>query len=126
MGNKEIGFAPVALTEQGLQTCLEPLCSGVPVLHWHGDQFDVPACATRLAGTEACPNQAFSVGHSVLALQFHLEADPRRIESWLVGHASELNGSNIDPQVIRDQAHACADELLTAAQTVFESWLDSN
>ncbi|WP_313285200.1 glutamine amidotransferase [Stutzerimonas kunmingensis] len=126
MGRKEIGFAPISLTDEGLQSCLEPLSSGVPVLHWHGDQFEIPAGATRLAATDICPNQAFSVGNSVLALQFHLEANPQRIEHWLVGHAGELDSIKLDPRVIRDQAQACADELLAAAQTVFASWLDRN
>lgn len=126
MDKKEIGFAPVSLTDAGLQSCLEPLSSGVPVLHWHGDQFEIPAGATHLAATEICPNQAFAIGNSVLALQFHLEANPHHIEPWLVGHAGELDSIKLDPRIIRDQAQACGEELLPAAQMIFASWLDRN
>lgn len=72
MGVKEIGFAPLTLTPEGEASPLAVL-GKVPVLHWHGDRFDIPAGATRLAGTPSCANQAFSVGRHVLALQCHLK-----------------------------------------------------
>ncbi len=37
----------------------------------------------HLAATKAVGNQAFSRGRNILALQFHLEADPARLEEWL-------------------------------------------
>lgn len=76
MGVKEIGFAPLTLTPEGYASPLAAL-GQVQVLHWHGHRFDIPDGATRLAGTETCVNQAFSMGRHVLALQCHLEADPR-------------------------------------------------
>ncbi len=42
--------------------------------HWHGDTFDIPSGAIRLARSEACENQAFLYGGGILGLQFHLEA----------------------------------------------------
>ena len=41
--------------------------------HWHGDTFDIPDGAVRLASSEATENQAFLYKDNVLALQFHLE-----------------------------------------------------
>jgi len=42
--------------------------------HWHGDTFDIPKGAKRIAESKACPNQAFSYNQGkVIALQFHLE-----------------------------------------------------
>lgn len=38
---KEIGFAHLALTEAGRASALAPL-DALPVLHWHGDTFDLP------------------------------------------------------------------------------------
>ena len=87
MGVKEIGFAPLTLTQEGEGSPLAAL-GQTPVLHWHGDHFGIPDGATRLAGTHPCANQAFSIGRNVLALQCHLEANPRQIERWLVGPAS--------------------------------------
>lgn len=120
---KEIGFAPLTLTPDGEASPLAVL-GKVPVLHWHGDRFDIPAGATRLAGTPSCANQAFSVGRHVLALQCHLEADPRQIERWLVGHACELAQAGIDPRALRTDAQALQSSLPLAARAAFTAWLD--
>lgn len=123
MGAKEIGFAPLTLTSEGQASPLAVL-GKVPVLHWHGDRFDIPAGAKRLAGTPSCVNQAFSVGRHVLALQCHLEADPRQIERWLVGHACELAQAGIDPRALRTDAQALQSSLPLAARATFSAWLD--
>ncbi|MFY0480011.1 glutamine amidotransferase [Achromobacter marplatensis] len=123
MGVKEIGFGPLQLTQEGRHSALGGL-GDTPVLHWHGDQFDIPAGATRLAGTAIGQNQAFSLGDSVLGLQFHLEADTRLIERWLVGHACELAQAGIDPRALRAQAQAVQERLAAASGAVFRAWLD--
>lgn len=123
MGTKEIGFGEVTLTEAGRNSCLAAL-SGVPVLHWHGDQFGIPANADYLASTDTCSHQAFSVGHQVLALQFHLEADTDKIEHWLVGHAAELAQTGISVPMLRKQAAECGDLLKEAGSKVLNAWLD--
>lgn len=122
MGYKEIGFSPLTLTPQGLDSPLAAL-SATQVLHWHGDQFDIPVGAIHLAGSSACPNQAFSYGKNVLGLQFHLEADSTRIEQWLVGHANELGQAGIDPRVVRLDAEALGQVLTKAAHEVISAWL---
>jgi len=124
MGHKEIGFAPLALTPDGEQSVLAPLANGTPVLHWHGDQFEVPTGAQGLAATPLCPHQAFAVGTHALALQFHLEADLSRIEQWLVGHACELAAAGVDLQALRSGAREHGAALAQAAQAVFGAWLD--
>jgi len=123
MGGKEIGFAPLTLTAAGKTSVLAGL-SDTPVLHWHGDQFDIPANAIHLASTSACPHQAFSIGRNVLALQFHLEVDVCKIEHWLVGHANELGQAGIDPRTLRAQASELGDRLTMAARAVFSAWLN--
>ena len=123
MGVKEIGFKPLLLTQEGETSPLARL-GEIPVLHWHGDQFDIPPGAIRLAGTEVCPNQVYSVGRQVLGLQCHLEVDLGRIEHWLIGHATELAQAGIDARELRIQAHALQEHLLLAAQEVFSRWLD--
>jgi GMP synthase (glutamine-hydrolysing) len=123
-GRKEIGYAPLQLTAQGRASVLAPL-DAVPVLHWHGDQFAIPAGAVRLAATPGFPNQAFTLDKSVLALQFHIEADPAMIERWLIGHACELAGAGLDPATIRADAAACGPALATAGTHVLNTWLDA-
>lgn len=123
MGVKEIGFTPLALTVEGAASPLAAL-EGVPVLHWHGDRFDIPSGAVRLAGTPVCAHQAFALGRQVLALQCHLEADPLRLENWLLGHACELAQAGIDPRSLRAQALELQTSLPEAAVTAFGRWLD--
>lgn len=117
----EIGYAPVELTDAGRAGPLGEL-GNTPVLHWHGDMFQIPEGAVRLAGTDACPNQAFALGERVLALQFHLETDHRRLEQWLIGHSAELGG--VDIQAVRADAARVGPELVERARGVFGAWLD--
>lgn len=123
LGNKEIGFGPLTLTSEGRASVLAPL-DDTPVLHWHGDQFDIPPGAARLAGTAIGANQAFTQGPGVLGLQFHLEVDTRLMERWLVGHACELAQAAIDPRTLRAQAREHEAKLSVAARSVFTAWLD--
>ncbi|WAH58285.1 glutamine amidotransferase [Pseudomonas silvicola] len=124
MGVKEIGYWPLTLTAEGRASVLAPLHASIPVLHWHGDQFEIPPGATHLAASAICPHQAFAVGDAVLALQFHLEADPRQIEAWLVGHAAELHGAGIDPRALRRQAAELRAGEVLLCQQLFADWLD--
>lgn len=122
-GRKEIGYSPLALTAAGEASPLKHL-AGSPVLHWHGDRFEIPEGAERLAETPGFPNQAFSLGRSALGLQFHLEADHTRIEQWLIGHANELAAAGLDPRTIRADAATHGPALSEAAAAVFGAWLD--
>ena len=121
---KEIGYAPVTLTAEGAASSLAALPADQPVLHWHGDTFDLPAGATLLASTEFYRQQAFAVGRHALALQFHLEAD--RIERWLAGHAAELRAAKIDPAVIARDAARHDAALRDAADRVLTRWLSAS
>lgn len=123
MESKEIGFGPLTLTAAGQGSVLAPL-QGVPVLHWHGDRFDVPPGAILLAGTALCAHQAYTVGDAVLGLQFHLDADASQIERWLVGHCSELVQAGVDPCVLRAEAQRYGADLKEAARRVIGMWLD--
>jgi GMP synthase (glutamine-hydrolysing) len=123
-GVKEIGWAPVALTAAGRESCLAPLAD-TPVLHWHGDTFDLPAGATLLASTPACRNQAFSAGEHALALQFHAEAAGRALEAWFVGHACEIaatHGTSVAQ--LRDDTARHSGALVERGSAVFRDWLD--
>lgn len=122
MGHKEIGFAPLSLTEAGRDSPLAPL-AGRPVLHWHGDQFDLPQGATLLASSELCPHQAFTLGSNVLALQFHAETDCHTLESWLVGHANELAQAGFDVGAIRADAARYGAALTEAGREMLALWL---
>jgi len=122
---KEIGYAPLTLTDTGRRSVLGSLDAS-PVLHWHGDNCDLPAGCECLAATPHCPVQAFATrSPSQLALQFHLETEPARFEAWLVGHTVELGKAGIDPRKLRDQARTIGSSLREAGSKVLGSWLDS-
>lgn len=122
MGVKEIGYAPVQLTTEARETPLARI-GDQPVLHWHGDQFDLPPGIRTLATTEVCPHQAFMIGTHAMALQFHLEVDARRIEQWLIGHTSELAQAGISTETVRRQAATHCEGLGRALDAVLSDWL---
>jgi GMP synthase (glutamine-hydrolysing) len=121
---KEIGYAPLTLTQAGHGSVLAPLGAS-PVLHWHGDNCALPAGCECLAATPHCPVQAFARTPSQLALQFHIETEPPRFEAWLIGHAAELGKAGIDPRALREQARARGPALRELGQGVLAAWLDS-
>lgn len=122
-GSVEIGYAPLRLTAVGRAGVLAQI-DDVPVLHWHGDRFDLPDGSTLLGSTDLTPHQGFTAGDHVLALQFHLEVDHTQIGRWLVGHAHELASQRIDPRRIRADAAAVGPRLAEAARATFGAWLD--
>ncbi len=101
---KEIGWYRVHLTEDGLKdpATKELEIDGTEeaeVFQWHGDTFDIPDTAVRLASSEAFPNQAFVYNSNVYALQFHIEVTPEIIAQWfkddekrdeMVAHTEEI------------------------------------
>ncbi len=120
----EIGWHPLTLTQEGAEGLLGPL-ERRPVLHWHGETFDLPAGAVRLASTQICPNQAFAWGRHGLALQFHLEVEAQGLEPWLVGHTLEIDKTpGISVQSLREETARLGPGLANAAASVFEAWFD--
>jgi GMP synthase (glutamine-hydrolysing) len=97
---KEIGFYDDIYvdSESGL---FRGMPSPFAVFHWHGDTFDVPKNATRLAYS-GLYNQAFQIG-SAVGVQFHLEVDRKTILSWLENDADLAKIPYIDPNLISNQ-----------------------
>ncbi len=121
---KEIGWAPVNLTEAGRIGPLRHL-DGVQMLHWHGDVFDLPPAAECLASTTLCPNQAFALGRTALGFQFHPEADGHGFERWLIGHAVELASvSGLSVTALRADAQRVGPAAGAAGQRCIAEWLD--
>ena len=120
---KEIGWADLTLTSAGRKSVLAPL-HATPVLHWHGDNCELPVECTLLASTRHCPVQAFTRTPSQLALQFHLETEPAYFESWLIGHTVELGKAGLDPRRLRDQARTLGPATREVGQKVLAAWLD--
>ena len=106
---KEIGWFEVKRTEAA-----HPIFDGLPaaftVFHWHGETFDLPAGAVRLAETASTPNQAFAIGSRVLGLQFHMEATPASVAGLVQNAADEIGAGPFEqsPDAILAGISACA------------------
>lgn len=119
---REIGWSALDLSDTAAPNPLAAL-RDVPVLHWHGDTFDLPEGGTLLASTVLCTNQAFSRGPNVLGLQFHPEVLGARFEHWLLGHARELSTAGMSPAALRGDARRYAGELEKAGPAMLTAWL---
>ncbi len=90
---KEIGWYNIDLTEEGVKDPLMKSLAFHPqvrdfwkkfnVFHWHGETFDIPSGAVRLASSALYPNQAFRHGNKAYAFQFHIEVRKEMILEWL-------------------------------------------
>lgn len=122
---KEIGWSPVVLTAEAEYSPLRHL-AGLDMLHWHGDAFDLPPEATLLASTPMTPHQAFSLGVSALALQFHAEVDASKIEPWLIGHNAELRAASVNISQLRELSVQQRRNLQErAANNLLNEWLSA-
>lgn len=122
---KEIGWAPLSLTEAGRQAPLKFLDAGsTAVLHWHGDTFDLPLGAVHLASSAVYENQAFAWGHAALALQFHAEAGGLGLERWFVGHAAEIAAHpGLSVSLLRQASQRWTPAVTAAGQAFLRAWL---
>lgn len=121
MAAPEIGWQALDLTTRAQSSPLRHLTT--PVLHWHGEAFDLPPSAEALASTPACPNQAFAVGDHTLALQFHIEVSAAHLEHWLVGHIHELDHCGIDVEELREDARRFAMDGTVRGRRLLAQWL---
>ncbi|MBV8133135.1 MAG: glutamine amidotransferase [Alphaproteobacteria bacterium] len=120
---KEIGWGELQLSEAGRSGPLGRFAA-VPVLHWHGDTFDLPEGTQLLASTEMCPNQAFSLGPHALACQFHPEISVRGFERWLIGHAVEIASTRgISPGLLRSDTERFAPRAARCGEAYLSEWL---
>ena len=98
---KEIGWSPISITPYGqVDSLIGYLPEHVNVFQWHGDGFDLPAGAIRLASSAHYSTQAFRLGKTVYGLQFHLEVTPPMIERWIDQRSKELA---LVPYVVPDK-----------------------
>lgn len=98
------------------------------VFQWHYEAFDLPAGATRLATSSACPNQAFAIGPH-LGMQFHVEIDEQKIGEWLSVTTStyaEARARHVtaqEPARIRELSLLWLSAQQSLAERIYSGWL---
>ena len=98
---KEIGiYHDIEFDNQSKSGLFSGIKSPATVFHWHGDTFDLPQDALRLAHSKDYQTQALQIG-SAVGVQFHLEVNEETIRLWLEKSKNELSQvSYIDPEEI--------------------------
>ncbi len=119
MGVPEIGWRRVRVSEGAEGDAMFGEFGEQAVFHWHNESFDLPVGAVRLAGSEACRNQAFRYGERAWGLQFHLEATPEMIRKWREEDAECGAERELWEPV---DANYRAEELRVLAGRVFDGW----
>jgi GMP synthase-like glutamine amidotransferase len=125
----EVGLLAVELTGEGRE---DPLFAGLGdpfvSLQWHGDTFDLPAGAVRLASSPPIPNQAFRYGEAAYGVQFHLEVTAEMAVEWgaIPAYRESLAatlGDEAGAEFIADVGRRSG-ELHPPARRLFANWLD--
>ena len=125
----EVGVLPVTLTDEGAaDAVLSGLPRELPTLQWHGDTFDLPDGAVRLAGSPAYPNQAFRWGRAAYGVQFHLEVTGGMAREWAqvpayVDSLERTLGPGSAERLFADFDAASA-TMQDHARAMFERWVD--
>ncbi len=95
------------------------------VFHWHGDTFDLPEGAVRLASSEHYLNQAFQY-KSAVGLQFHLEVNEEMVNLWLDNAEEKLKKiPHIDPQKIRSDINENISTVKSNMKNFFKNFKSS-
>jgi GMP synthase-like glutamine amidotransferase len=125
----EVGVLPVTLTAEG---AADPLFAALPpefpALQWHGDTFDLPEGATRLASSPAFPNQAFRYGESAYGIQFHVEVLPEMAREWAqvpayADYADRVLGEGGMARLL-DEFDAAQAAMRATGRDMFARWAD--
>ncbi len=88
---KEIGWFPLTMTSAAKESAVfGHLSETIDAFHWHGETFDLPKGSVRIAGSNACVNQAFSINEKVFGFQFHLETTEHGARDFITHFADEL------------------------------------
>jgi GMP synthase-like glutamine amidotransferase len=124
----EVGLLPVELTDDGRA---DPVFGGydeqLVTLQWHGDTFDLPDGAVRLARSPAYANQAFRFERAY-GVQFHLEVSAEMALDWAdvpeyVASLERALGVEQAPSFLA-AIEENAEAMRAAGRTLFECWLD--
>jgi GMP synthase (glutamine-hydrolysing) len=124
----EVGLLPVELTDEGrADPVFGPVQRDLVTLQWHGDTFDLPAGAMRLASSPAYANQAFRFERAY-GVQFHLEVSAEMAREWAevpeyVASLERTLGADGAPAFLAE-IEENADAMRSEGRALLGRWLD--
>jgi GMP synthase-like glutamine amidotransferase len=118
---QELGWDTVEITEEGMKDAAFSMLavdnsSMAHVFQWHGDTFDLPKKAVRIASSDSYENQAFRFARNVYAFQFHIEVTPEMIREWF------KDEKNIDLNAMIDQTQLIYPEYRKRAERFYQQF----
>jgi len=122
---KEIGWYDIELQEDGMRDPLITRLATHPragdfwkkfkVFHWHGETFDIPEGTVRVAKSALYPNQAFRLGNTAYAFQFHIEVTKDMIYEW-------IGNEPVDTDRLKKETEAFYDDYLGRAMNFYKAF----
>jgi GMP synthase (glutamine-hydrolysing) len=125
----EVGMLPVSLAAAA---ATDPVFGMLPArfaaLQWHGDTYELPDGARRLARSELYEQQAFAFERAY-GLQFHLEVTCALAAEWMAipAYTEELEAlaGPGTPAAMEEQVRAIEADSVPLARGLFARWLQN-
>lgn len=120
----ERGWFDMHITQEGKTSPVDHFCkTRTKMVCWHGDTFDLPENAVRLASSDMYENQAFSYSENILGVQFHPEATPHIMHNWFVSAAPRVATGEIDLEKLRQETKKYSCNLMTQTERFIMDWV---
>ena len=124
----EIGWHPIRLDDWFFKR--NPLFFQIDptkpqtVFHWHGDTFDLPPGAVRLATSARYLNQGFRLGPHAYGFQFHFEVNAEMIAAWVERGAAYVREGGLETEPILAGRATQLESLLARGRKLVEAFAD--
>jgi len=120
---KEIGWHEVSLTPAGQDDAVWSAApSRFPGFHWHGDIFDLPRSAARLASSELTPCQAFRYGKNAYGILFHMEVTAPQVKAMTETFADEVRQVGVTAEKILADTSTHLPQLSAIGCGIYDGW----
>lgn len=119
---KEVGWMEIEVLDKNGPARHYDASAG-RVMQWHGDTFDLPEGAQRLASSPHYANQIFSYGKNAIALQCHVEVTADILECWMASEFGDLERAGISVPDLREQNKTRLPALETQTRLFMNEWL---
>ena len=123
---KEIGWYNIHLeTQSNNDSLFHDLDDPFSAFLWHGDIFNLPVGATKLASSDLTDCQAFKFGTNAYGLLFHLETTRQIALDMIDKFEDEIKEQNITAEFLLNDLDNRIDNLSNIGKIVFTRWVES-